>query len=87
MFTMFAGLAQFERDTISERTREGLAVAAAQGRVAGRPETSDSKVEYALHLYDKGGMTTQQIADEVGISRMTLHRKLKAREHQPAGER
>ncbi|MFC5649018.1 recombinase family protein [Paenibacillus solisilvae] len=80
MFTMFAGLAQFERDIISERTKEGLAVAAAQGRLGGRRETSESKVEYAFYLYDKGGMTTQQIADEVGISRMTLHRKLKARE-------
>jgi DNA invertase Pin-like site-specific DNA recombinase len=87
MFTMFAGLAQFERDIISERTKEGLAVAAAQGRIGGRRETSENKVAYAFHLYDKGGLTTQQIADAVGISRMTLHRKLKAREEQSAGER
>lgn len=80
MFTMFAGLAQFERDLTSERTKEGLQAAASNGRYAGRPETSEHKIEYAFHLYDKGGMTMQEIADEVGISRMTLHRKLKARQ-------
>lgn len=74
LFTMMAGLAQFERDLTSERTKEGLQVAAAKGRYAGRPDTSKEKIEYAFYLYDKGGMTMQEIADEVGISRMTIHR-------------
>ncbi|MED1202563.1 recombinase family protein [Heyndrickxia acidicola] len=79
MFTMFAGLAQFERDLISERTKEGLQAAAANGRHAGRPSVQDDKLEYAFYLYDKGGMTMQEIAEKAKISRMTLHRKLKER--------
>jgi DNA invertase Pin-like site-specific DNA recombinase len=77
LFTFFAGISQFERDQISERTKEGLAVARKNGRVPGRPATDKDKIEYARYLMAQGNMTMQEIADKVGISRMTLHRKLK----------
>jgi DNA invertase Pin-like site-specific DNA recombinase len=77
LFTFFAGISQFERDQISERTKEGLAVAKKNGRLPGRPKTDKDKIEYARYLLDQGNMTMQQVADKVGISRMTLHRKLK----------
>jgi DNA invertase Pin-like site-specific DNA recombinase len=77
LFTFFAGISQFERDQISERTKEGLAVAKKNGRLPGRPATDKDKIEYARYLLDQGNMTMQQVADKVGISRMTLHRKLK----------
>ena len=38
MFTIFAGISQFERDLISQRTLEGLAAARARGRNGGRPK-------------------------------------------------
>ena len=37
MFHVFAWIAQFERERISERTREGLVTARKAGRVGGRP--------------------------------------------------
>ncbi len=37
MFTIFAGISQFERDLISDRTREGLEAARVRGRKGGRP--------------------------------------------------
>ncbi len=77
LFTFFAGISQFERDQISERTKEGLAVARKNGRTPGRPSTDKDKIEYARYLLDQGDMTMQEVADKVGISRMTLHRKLK----------
>jgi DNA invertase Pin-like site-specific DNA recombinase len=77
LFTFFAGISQFERDQISERTKEGLAVAKKNGRLPGRPATDKDKIEYARYLLDQENMTMQQVADKVGISRMTLHRKLK----------
>ncbi|MGE6630743.1 recombinase family protein [Bacillus sp. NPDC077027] len=80
MFTMFSGLAQFERDLISERTKEGLEIAKKKGKQIGRTATSESKIKYALNLIDTGEMNIKQASEEVGVSRMTLHRYLKKRD-------
>ena len=37
VFHVFASIAQFERERISERTKEGLASARKRGRIGGRP--------------------------------------------------
>ncbi len=37
IFHVFASIAQFERERISERTKEGLEAAKRRGRVGGRP--------------------------------------------------
>jgi DNA invertase Pin-like site-specific DNA recombinase len=79
MFTMFSGLAQFERDLISERTKEGLEVAKKKGKQIGRTATSESKIDYAFYLMDKENMNIKEAAEEIGVSRMTLHRHIKKR--------
>ena len=38
MLTMFAALAEFERETLLERQAEGIAIAKAEGRMTGRPQ-------------------------------------------------
>ena len=44
MFTFMAGISQFERDLISQRTKEGLEAARARGRKGGRkPKLDDNK--------------------------------------------
>ena len=44
MFTFMAGISQFERDLISQRTKEGLEAARARGRKGGRkPKLDDIK--------------------------------------------
>jgi len=43
-FTIIAGMAQFERSMISERTKEGLKAAKARGRLGGRPKGMEKKV-------------------------------------------
>ncbi|QPC47367.1 recombinase family protein [Mangrovibacillus cuniculi] len=81
MFTMFSGLAQFERDLISQRTKEGLEVARKKGKQIGRKAVDAEALEYAFHLIDKGN-SIKDTAEKIGVSRMTLHRYLKKREEE-----
>lgn len=39
LFTLMSAVAQFERDVIAERTKEGLDAARARGHIGGRPRT------------------------------------------------
>ncbi|WP_087972757.1 recombinase family protein [Oceanobacillus rekensis] len=80
MFTIFSGLSQFERDLISERTKEGLAVAKAKGKQIGRKAIDKEQIEYAFFLMDNDGFNITEASKKVGISRMTLHRYIKKRE-------
>ncbi|MBP2143829.1 DNA invertase Pin-like site-specific DNA recombinase [Methanococcus voltae] len=77
LFTIFAGLAQFERDLTSERTKNGLDVARTRGRVGGRPKVDKSKLEMAIKLYNSGECTLKEIKEITGISKTTLYRYLK----------
>jgi DNA invertase Pin-like site-specific DNA recombinase len=75
VFTIFAGLSQFERDLISERTKEGLRAARARGRCGGRPCKRHEKKTTIMLLY-QGGVKITQIAKETGLSRTTVYRVL-----------
>ena len=77
LFTMFAGISQFERDLISERTKEGLSSARARGRVGGRPQKDDKAVEKAVKLYESKQYSIKEIVEMTGVSKATLYRKLK----------
>ena len=73
MFTVFAGLSQFERDLTSERTKEGLQAARNRGRFGGRPSTPLKKREDVLHLHF-GGLTIRPIAEKAKLSPATVCR-------------
>jgi DNA invertase Pin-like site-specific DNA recombinase len=76
MFTIMAAFAQLERDTMIERTRAGLAAAAANGRKGGRPrKVNDAAAAKARSLRDKG-ITAADIAKMLGVSRATVYRYL-----------
>jgi len=79
VFTIFSGLAQFERDIISERTKSGLDAARARGRKGGRPKKDQSKLGMAFRMYDSKEYSIQEILDAVGISRATFYRYLSKR--------
>jgi len=73
VFTIFAGLCQFERDLIAERTKSGLAAAKARGRMGGRPKTAPEQMETVRTLYD-GGVRICDIVRKTGVSRSTVNR-------------
>ncbi len=79
MFTIMAGLSQFERDLISERTKEGLKSARARGKQGGRPRVDKGNIERALMLYDLGNVSIADICTMCKISKNTLYNYIRAR--------
>ncbi|MFT0610152.1 recombinase family protein [Rhodococcus qingshengii] len=78
MLTIMAAFAQLERDTMIERTRAGLAVAAANNRRGGRrPKLDDTQSARARELRNKG-MTAAEVGKVLGVSRATVYRYLGA---------
>jgi DNA invertase Pin-like site-specific DNA recombinase len=63
MAGMLAVFAQFERDLISERTRDALAVRRAQGIHTGRRSTLPARVVERIRREREAGATWQAIAD------------------------
>jgi len=76
MFTIFAGLSQFEADLTAQRTREGLEAARLRGRLGGRPRTDESKVKQALKLYSSKEYTVKEIEELTGVKKSTLYRNV-----------
>ena len=77
LFTLMSALAQFERDVIAERTKEGLRAARARGRKGGRPRCDQHKLQQALKLYEAGKHTLAEIEELTGIKKATLYRACK----------
>ena len=81
-FNIFASLASFERDLISERTKAGLESARARGRFGGRPKglskEAETKARLAESLY-KEKLSISEILSQLKISRMTLYNYLRHR--------
>lgn len=76
LFTLMSAIAQFERDVIAERTREGLNAARSRGRVGGRPRTNEKKVKRAVKLYQTGQYSVREIEEMTGVKKSTLYRRL-----------
>lgn len=74
LFTIFAGVSQFERDLTHERTMEGLAAARARGRMGGRPKADPKAIQQALALYNAKTIPIPDILKATGISKATLYK-------------
>lgn len=82
VFGIFAALAEFERELISERTLAGLASARARGRKGGRPfKMTPAKVRLATSSMGQPDTKVADLCDELGITRQTLYRHVS-----PTGE-
>ena len=77
LFTILSSLAQFERDVLVERTKEGLSAARARGRFGGRPKSNRDSVTKAIALYNTRQYTLKEITDLTGVSKSTLYRAIK----------
>lgn len=81
MLTVFAALAQLERENILERQAEGIAVAKAEGRMNGRPKKAVDTFERVYLDYLNGKVNASQGAKRLGIARSTWYRKAKEYEN------
>ena len=79
-FQIVGAVAEFEYALLSERTRDGLAAARADGRTGGqKPKLGPRQVKVAREMYDevdehgRRHYTAQQIAAEFGVNRPTVY--------------
>ena len=80
VLTVFAGIAEFERSLIVDRTRKGREAAKRRGVQFGRrPTLSAGKIEHARDLLAQG-RTAGEVAELLGVHRATLYRALRSQE-------
>jgi DNA invertase Pin-like site-specific DNA recombinase len=75
MLNVLGSVAQFEREIMLERQREGIAKAKAAGKYKGRKPTAKAKAKEVLELHAEGVGATE-IARRVGIGRASVYRIL-----------
>lgn len=75
--TMMAAIAEFEREMILERQREGIAIAKREGKYEGRKAVSVPDIGKYYDKYMRRDETKTSIARKLGISRTTLDKLFK----------
>ncbi len=76
-FNILATFAEFEADLIRLRTREGMAIARAKGKLRGkRPKLSDKQHKELWRMYDTGEYSISDLAELFSVSRPTVYRTL-----------
>ncbi|MQU21988.1 helix-turn-helix domain-containing protein [Pseudomonas helleri] len=76
-FNILATFAEFEVDLIRMRTREGMAIARAAGKLRGKkPKLSDKQQMELCRMHDAGKYSISDLAELFSISRPTVYRTL-----------
>ena len=75
LFNVLAMVAEFEADLIRLRTREGMRVAKAKGRLRGRqPKLNPRQEAHLVTLHRAGEHSTAELSDLFGVGRSTVYR-------------
>ena len=77
MLNVLASVAQFEREVMLERQREGIAKAKGEGKYKGRKPTARAKTADIRRLA-VAGATREGIAVQLGVSVRSVYRALEA---------
>ena len=82
-FNILATFAEFETDLIRMRTREGMAIARARGKLRGKqPKLSDRQQRELCRMHATGEYSISDLAELFSVSRPTVYRTLNRR-HSP----
>lgn len=81
-FNILATFAEFELDLIRARTREGMAIARAKGKLRGRqPKLSDRQQAELCRMHSSGEFTSADLAEIFSVSRATVYRTLQRQDN------
>jgi DNA invertase Pin-like site-specific DNA recombinase len=84
LFNVLAMVAEFESDLIRARTREGMKIAKAKGRLRGKkPKLSPTQEAHLVKLHDAGEHTTGELAELFSVARSTVYRAVQRARHKP----
>jgi len=78
LFNVLAMVAEFEADLARMRTREGMKVAQAKGRLRGKqPKLSPRQEAHLVTLYRGGEHTVGELEELFGVTRSTVYRAVR----------
>ncbi len=83
MLTVFAALAEFEREVTLQRQREGIAIAKANGKYNGRQPIKVDEAKFAklYQLWKNDEITAVEFQKRIGLKANTFYRRVKAYEY------
>ena len=77
MLTVFAAVAELEREYILQRQREGIAIAKQQGKYRGRPPKVYPDFERIAARWQKGEITAVHAMKQLGMSKTRFYERVK----------
>ncbi|GAB2902129.1 recombinase family protein [Neomicrococcus lactis] len=84
LFNVLGMVAEFEADLIRARTKEGMAIAKAKGKLKGKqPKLSATQRKHLLSIASQGEHTQSELAELFSVSRTTIYRELKRSSSNP----
>ena len=76
-FNILATFAEFESDLIRMRTREGMAIARAKGKLRGKqPKLSERQQKELVRMFETGEYSISDLSEVFAVSRATIYRTL-----------
>ena len=76
-FNIVATFAEFEADLLKMRTREGMAIAKAKGKMRGKkPKLTEKQQKELLKMHETGDHSISDLAEIFSVSRATIYRTL-----------
>jgi hypothetical protein len=84
LFNVLAMVAEFESDLIRMRTREGMKIAKANGRLRGKqPKLKPNQAKHLLELHNLATYTQAELAELFGVGQSTIYRTLERMRPRP----